>query len=179
MKHLIAYYSFTGNNRILAAEIAAKLSAELFEIKELNNRTWATIIFDMLFNRRPKIQYPLIAWENYDYTLLIAPVWNAKIANPMCTFINEVKAHLTRYAFLTVCGGREGQSEKLRNQLTKLTGRQPITFAELAIKECLPEERQKEDNKSGIVTLMPGDIQYFSEKIDQLLRNLNVLEKEY
>ena len=131
MKKIIIYYSFTGNNESLYRELQRRLNCEAFRILEPKRRTWLTILLDMLFDRRPRIELFPVDLRKYDMVILMSPVWNAHIANPMKSFIDKEKDHLKEYAFLTVCGGRQGQKEKLLQELKLLTGKTPAAVAEL------------------------------------------------
>lgn len=169
MKTLIAYYSFTGNNKILAENLAARMSADTFQIMETRRRTLATFLLDLLLNRRPRIIQSVIAWDKYDQVILIAPVWNAAIASPMCTFIRNEKQHLNGYAVVSVCGGRPGQAARIRKQLTRLAGKPPLTIIELPIKDRLPVERRKAEEKTGTVRIKTPDLQYFAADMAKIL----------
>ena len=172
MNTLIVYYSFTGNNRILAQHLAARIKADMHEITELKHRTWGTILFDQLLGRRPRIQQATLPWDRYGRVILIAPVWNARVASPMCTFVRKERANLKSYSVLTVCGGREGQQDNIRKQLTKLAGRPPLTITQLPINDRLPEERRKGRGNMGIVKITPDDLKYFQENLLKFIETL-------
>lgn len=55
MKTLIVYFSFSGNNELLAKDVAKDLEADLLQITEPKKRGIFRIMLDMLFNRFPKI----------------------------------------------------------------------------------------------------------------------------
>jgi len=58
MKILVAYYSRTGNNRLLAKSCATALTADLFEIKTKDYNGIGEITLDMMFGRKPKLLVP-------------------------------------------------------------------------------------------------------------------------
>ena len=55
MKTLIAYYSFTHNNEVLAKDLQKKLNCDIHKIEEPGKRTGFTILLDLIFNRNPEI----------------------------------------------------------------------------------------------------------------------------
>lgn len=73
MKTAIISYSLTGNNEKLAKGLAEALSSEHISIQETRKRTIGTIILDMLYNRKPRIQIPEINPEGYDLIIFAGP----------------------------------------------------------------------------------------------------------
>ncbi len=173
MKSLIVYYSFSGNNTIVAEELNRRLGGDLFEIKELKNRTGITILFDFLLNRKPKIRLPSILPDQYDRVILMAPVWNAKIASPMQSFIRLEKARLKEYSFVTVCGGRAGQQEKLEKQLLLLAGKAPKLVRQLSINNLVPQERRRTDKNTTSFRVESEDLKYFMPAMNELVNKLS------
>jgi flavodoxin len=55
MKTLIIYYSFSGNNEVLAQELQKRLDCDLQKIVELKPRKSIDILFDLIFKRTSKI----------------------------------------------------------------------------------------------------------------------------
>ena len=172
MKTLIAYYSFTGNNAVLAAELKDRLNADLYEIKEKKQRTAFTILFDILFNRTTKIQEPPIKADRYDSIILLGPVWNAKIATPLKSFIQLQEGKLSQYVLVTVCGGRPGQQEKIEQQLTKLAGQPPLLVTQLALNDLLPPERKRNTKNGTSYKIGKPDLKYFDPALTQLVGKL-------
>ena len=169
MRTLIAYYSFTGNNALLAADLQDRLHADLYEIKEAKQRTALTILLDILFNRKPKIRQPVFDIDEYDRVIFLAPVWNAKIATPLRSFIHSQKDRLREDALVTVCGGRAGQLEIIRQQLTRLAGQRPFLVIQLGLNDLLPPER-KRDTKNGMsYKIQKPDLKYFDPALAQLI----------
>ena len=175
MKTLVVFYSFSGNNTIVAEELNRRLGGDIYEIKETKGRTGFTILFDLLLNRKPKIVAPSFPPDQYDRVILMAPVWNAKIASPMQSFIRLEKDHLKEYGFVTVCGGRAGQQEKLEKQLLLLTGKTPMLVKQLSVNNLVPPERRSV-NKTASFRVEGKDLKYFEPALDQLVNKL--LENE-
>lgn len=171
MKKIIIYYSFTGNNESLYRELQRRLNCEAFRILEPKRRTWLTILLDMLFDRRPRIELFPVDLRKYDMVILMSPVWNAHIANPMKSFLDKEKDHLKEYAFLTVCGGRQGQKEKLLQELKLLTGKTPAAVAELEIGK-LPVEEGKQPKNGSMYRIQAQDLDTWAPEISGFLKVL-------
>lgn len=71
----------------------------------------------MAFRREPKLEPLSRQPAAYEHVLLVAPVWNAKLAHPMKAFVKRERQALARYSFITLCGyERPGQSESLARE---------------------------------------------------------------
>ncbi len=172
MKTLIAYYSFTGNNALLAGELSSRLDADIYAIKEKKLRSGLTILLDLLLDRKPRIDPPLLSLEQYDLVILSAPIWDAGIASPLKSFIGLVKPHLGQFAFVTLCGGRSGQQEKIEDQLTLLAGKAPLSVTQLPLSD-LPPERMKLIKDGTSFRMEKSDMDTFRPALDELMKNLS------
>ncbi|WP_074410176.1 flavodoxin family protein [Aquimarina megaterium] len=142
MKTLIVYFSFSGNNELLAKDLAKDLGADLLQITESKKRGMFGIMLNMLFNRFPKINELDILWNDYRHVILIAPIWNYIIAHPMKTFIKKNKEYLKNYSFITLCSGRDTQKEKIAAQLEKLAGHEPKAIIEFETRTFITREQE-------------------------------------
>jgi flavodoxin len=173
MKTLVVFYSFSGNNSIVAQELNRRLGGDIYEIKETKGRTGFTILFDLLFNRKPKIKMPPVSPDQYDRVILMAPVWNAKIASPMQSYIRMEKDRLKEYGFLTVCGGRAGQQEKLEKQLLLQAGKVPKLVRQLSINNLVPAERRRSVKNGVSFRVERADLKYFDPALEELVNKLS------
>lgn len=143
MRVLVVYFSFTGNNRLLAAELARRLGGDLCAVVEKRRRTILTIMLDMMFRRTPAIEPLRFAPADYDHTVLVAPVWGSRIASPMRALVEREKNGLPSYSFITLCGiGRPAQREALAAELAASAGRPASAVVQLRVCELLPPEKQ-------------------------------------
>lgn len=142
MKTLIAYYSFTHNNEKLAKHIQKKINCDIIKIETVRKRNSLSILFDLMFNRKPAIKTVPYYLNSYDYIIFIAPIWAGKIAKPMKSFIVNEKPNIKQYAFITLCGGNSGQKEKIEKELTSTLDKSPIKVLELWINNLLPAEKK-------------------------------------
>src|SRR5206468_3261916 len=101
------------------------------------------------------------------------PVWNAKIASPMQSFIRMEKDHLREYGFLTVCGGRAGQQEKLEKQLLLQAGKVPKLVRQLSINNLVPLERRKSVKNGVSFRVERADLKYFEPALEELVNKLS------
>jgi len=170
MRTLIAYYSLTQSNENLALRLQKKIGCDILKIEEHGKRTTLTILLDLLFNRKPAIKTKPCSVKVYDRVILIAPIWAAKIASPLRSFIEQEKVNIGRYSFLAFCGGADGQREKIVRELVELVGKKPACVFELWLKD-LPLPREKKDsikwNKGYIMD--DRDFKFFEPKIDAFI----------
>ncbi|KAA5539962.1 flavodoxin family protein [Adhaeribacter rhizoryzae] len=167
MKNLIVFYSFSGNNRLLAQHLQKMLDADLREIVEPSPRTGFRILLDVLFRRTPKIIAPVIDWQQYNHVFLIAPIWAGRIATPLKAFLRLSKQHLLHYSFISLCGS--GHNKKLRKELTQLTGMEPEFILELLVNDLLPPEKKNKIKYTSGYKVQPTDLKFFDAALDKQL----------
>ena len=110
MKTLIAYYSYTNNTKKVAESLAAKIGAELEEIKDAKSRGLGPLGFirsgfEGVFKIKPKIEQTTKNPSEYDLVILACGTWASKMASPMRTYIHQNKGSLGKVAFLRTAGG--------------------------------------------------------------------------
>lgn len=181
MKTLIVYFSFSGNNEMLALELGKMLNCDVVKIKEVKKRIGFSIFLDVLFNRTPRIKDHGKNIDEYDHIIFVAPIWASKIASPLKSFLLLEKNNIQRYSFISVCAGSRDQKTKIESELLRLVGKRPVITTELWINDLLPEEKK---NKIKYVTsyrLKAGDLSFFDTEIrkhteltpDKLYHHLN------
>jgi flavodoxin len=173
MKVLIVYFSYAGNNEILAKEIQKKLLCDTLQILDSNKRNGFTILLDILFDRKPSIQSYEKNIKTYDHIIFIAPIWASKIASPLKSFLRLEKNNIPQYSFITACSGYAGQKEKIAKDLIRLIEKQPTIVTELWINDLLPADQK---NKIKYVTpyrLQPKDLVVFEAKIEKHIRAIS------
>jgi len=145
MRILILAYSFTGNNRLLAQTLVRRLDADLEEVKPLKHRRKASILFDLIFKRKPKVAPLRSDPGGYDHILLMAPIWDRHVGFPLISALAAgLKGRVRSYSFLTLCGSvREGQSDVIRTELQDCLGLAPRRITELHVETLVPEADRK------------------------------------
>ena len=167
MKTLIVYFSFSGNNELLAKELRNTLNCDLYPVRELKKRAGISIFLDILFKRTPAIKKPDINLADYDHMILVSPVWAGRIANPLKSFIKLKKEQIADYSFISLCGA--GGNKDLEAELRRLTGKKPIAVCELAVRDLLPVEKKDKVKYTSGYKVQLQDLKPFKKAIDRFL----------
>lgn len=162
-------YSYTGNNKAIADSVAKKMSAEHVQIIEQKQRTMGTIILDMLFNRKPDVYPAPDIMEKYDIIIFFGPIWMGLVASPIRPYLKYLKEHPQKYGFVSISGGADGSNPKLKDELKKLTGVEPITLIDLHIANLLPSNPKPSRKVTSAYRLNDKDIKALSNEITQTL----------
>jgi flavodoxin len=178
MKNLIVYYSFTKNNEKIAEYFRNQLSCHIAKIETVRKRSGLSILFDLMFNRKPAVKaIPFYLW-NYEHVIFIAPIWAGKIAMPLKTFLLNEKANIKKYSFVTVCGGgNASQKAKVEKQLIELTGKVPEKVVELWVSNLLPIQKQGTVKSVTGYRIQPADFAQFDQQIQEILEDNELVEK--
>ncbi|ELR71899.1 hypothetical protein C900_02138 [Fulvivirga imtechensis AK7] len=176
MKTLIIYYSFTSNNELLARDIQEKLDCDMARIEEEKKRTGFTIFMDIFFKRKPRIKQLHVFLNDYDNFIFIAPIWAGKIASPLRSFLVLEKDNISRYSFITICGGVPGQKEKITGELTKLVRKSPQNVTELWINDLLPKEKKDTVKYTTAYRIKQADLDAFNHEVYEFLKESEALE---
>ena len=109
MRSLVVYYSFTGNTRTVAERAARDLDADTAEVRapryESGGFRFLRAAFDSWRGRLPAIEVSGGRPEEYDFVLLMAPVWAGHAATPMRAYLAQNRGKFKRAAFLLTCAG--------------------------------------------------------------------------
>lgn len=109
MRTLILYYSGTGNTRKVAAQLAEALAATVGEItcQSYTRGFWGPFrqAFDVLRGSSPAIELPELAGQNWDLVLVGSPVWGARPAPPIRSYLQGHAARHARLALFVTCKG--------------------------------------------------------------------------
>ena len=164
----MVFFSFTGNNRLLAKEIQTLSGCDIYEIEELTKRSGIRILFDILFRRNPGIKRTIIQLSQYDHIILSAPIWAGRIANPLKTFLNLEKNNIREYSFITLCGA--GGNKHLVEELTKLCGKKPVALMELTVNSLLPAEKRDKIKYTSGYKIQLQDLASYRRSIARFLQ---------
>jgi len=165
MKVTVISYSFTGNNRDLAASLAATLEAEHVCITEPKSRTMSKIVLDTVFNRTPKIVMPVEKTEEVDLLLFVGPVWMGQIASPFRACFKQLGQKIGEYAFISISGGADGQNPKLAGELEKRLGKEPVCLIDLHIADLLPSEPEPTRKDTMAYRVTERDVKHLTDTI--------------
>lgn len=93
---LVAYYSQTGQTRMIAGMIAEMTSATIYEIKPVRKynddmwKAWDEAQIERAENKYPALRGSLPDISGYDTILVGGGVWGFTLANPIFTFMREM-----------------------------------------------------------------------------------------
>lgn len=165
MENLVISYSYSGNNEALADGVAKGIASEHVKVIEKKTRKMGTIIFDMIFNRTPKIEPINKKLDDYDMVYLFAPVWMGSVAAPLRPVLGEIQKYKCNYTFVSISGGADGDNMKLKDDLVVRTGREPSDIIDLHIADLLPAEPKPERKDTMHYKLSGDEITRLSEDV--------------
>ena len=174
MKALVISYSFTGNNRDLAASVAAALGAKHIRITESRPRTMGKIVMDVIFSRTPKIVIPAENIDAYDLVILVGPVWMGQIASPFRACFKQLGQKIGEYAFISISGGADGPNPKLAGELEKRLGKEPVCLIDLHIADLLSPEPKPAREDTMAYRITEKDVKYLTNTIVATLQKITV-----
>lgn len=143
---LIAFYSMSGNTRIIANEIRSAVDADIEEIVEPRLRQGfggvMRALFDNVLRREPPISPASHDPSEYDLLLLGGPVWAGRMAAPVRTYAKRYGTSARRVAFF--CTEGANGAEKAFADLEELCDHQPEATLAVDAKHLLPEAHSQE-----------------------------------
>ncbi len=170
MKILVVSYTFTGNNERLAKSVAQQFIAEHLIVAETKPRNTGVIAMDMIFNRTPKISVQPNILADYDLILFFAPIWMGQVASPLRAYLKELKANSTKYAFISISGGADGGNPKLRSELNKRVGREPLALIDLPITSLLPSNQPADRKDTSAYRVDEKDVEKLTDTVLKTLK---------
>lgn len=136
-KILIVSYSMTGTTWKAASALAHLCRADrdtirpLADYRGLVRSLWA--LWTALTDREPPIEPRRHDPADYDLVVLATPVWAARMASPMRSYIVAHRDRFARVAFLCTQGG--SGADRVFESMSALCGQHPV--ATLAL--CAPD----------------------------------------
>ncbi len=153
MKILVIYYSFEGNTRFIAQEIAQGLGADILELKpkyELKAHGFMKYVLggrQVCFGKRPELLPLEKQPEEYDLLFIGTPIWAWNYTPPLNTFFSQVKLKNKKIALFCCCKSQPGKTLETMEQRLKgneIIG-EKVFFqpADEGIKEKVKEEARE------------------------------------
>lgn len=134
MRALLAFYSWSGNTRMLAQRISTSMKCDVEEIYERKRRKGRIGFimggFEAALGLKPPIDEPKKDPSGYDILIIGSPIWAGDISSPVRTYLSRAKG-IKRVAFFCTQGGTD--PGKAIKSLAKLCGKEPD--AVLAVRE--------------------------------------------
>jgi hypothetical protein len=121
-KPLIVYYSLTGKNRIISAELKQQLKADIAELKTADDRTgiWGFIVsgYENIFDKDAGLQPVTVDVAAYNPIILCSPIWMQKLSSPARVFLkNPALKGKDLYIFASFQGrwGEDKEADLVKN----------------------------------------------------------------
>lgn len=140
-RYLVVYHSWTGNTAKVAKLIAATLSADIEEIREVTPRggafAFVASVIASIFKMSPPILPATKNVADYDVVILGCPVWGSNMATPMRSYLTRESPRIKQIALFCTLGGSGGKATLARmaalcehTSLADLTLNQPAIASE-------------------------------------------------
>jgi hypothetical protein len=169
MNAVVISYSWTGNNKALAARVADALGAEHVQIAERKRRTQGTIVWDVLLKRTPKVVLPPEPRQAYDWVLFVGPVWMGQVASPFRACFEQLGPKLDRYAYVSISGGADGPNPKLAAELEQRLGKAPACVIDLHAADLLPPDPKPTRQDTMAYRVTKEDVQRLADQVVEAL----------
>ena len=121
-KPLIVYYSLTGKNKIISAELKQQLNADIAELKTASERSgiWGFIVagYENIFDKEAELQPFTTDMASYNPIIICSPIWMQKISSPARTFLKNPQLKGKEvYLFVSYAGrwGEDKEAELVKN----------------------------------------------------------------
>lgn len=169
MAVLILVYSRSGNNALLARALAARLNARIEEVRPRGWYPLLRMIWQMRRGTRPRIRPLGVDPAAFEQVLVMAPLWDMKLAFPMAQALGQHRDTIGRYDFVTLCGDqRDGQPDAVRAELAALVGHPPVHQMELHVGDLLPAKARENVMKFSGHRVTEAELCRFDSQIDQI-----------
>lgn len=177
MSILITYFSRTGNNRLVAQELASRLGADIEEIQSRSGYkgpfALPKMILHMVRKKAPKMKPLKNKPVNYDLTVFCAPVWAGHISAPARTFLANYGKDAKKLITLWVCGGGGEENKATYQAAEELLGRKPDAVMELSTGLLLPEADRKNAKLVMEVRLNKNHLENeYKEKMNEIVKTI-------
>ena len=147
MRSVVVYYSFEGNVRMLAQQIARTSGAELVELSDLEEpKTKGFMKFvqgggKAMLGRNTRLGvYDVQAVQAAEVVFIGTPVWAFTCSPAVRTFLAEMSLQGKKLAFFCASGGSKG---KTFQHMRELAGPSNEVLGEIEVVEPLKREAQQ------------------------------------
>jgi flavodoxin len=138
MKSLVAYYSLTGNTKLVAQVIAGALNATSIEITETKPRKLRPLVylvggFEATMNRGSRINPVDVDLKQYKRIFIGSPIWNSRPTPAINSFIYQTDFESRHVIPFFTMGGDNADkalaniTAKIENSRGKVVGSFAIT----------------------------------------------------
>jgi flavodoxin len=134
---LVVYYSLSGNTERVAKELAARLDADLEQIREQANRRgfigYLRAAYDSLRANPVQLIGPHTKAGEYALTIVGTPIWAGKITPAARACLKSIRDEVNDVAFFTTSGSTP--AEGVVPTMERLVGRKALAFVGLTDRE--------------------------------------------
>lgn len=147
-KILVVYYSNSGITEKVGGLLAVALEADQEKLIDKKDRKgmWNYLVAakDAIMKNETEIETPAQDPSKYDLVIIGTPIWAAKMAPAVRTYINKYKGKFKKVAFFTTSGGTT--FDKTIPEMEQISGHTAVLkngFFEKEVKENSKEMIQK------------------------------------
>jgi flavodoxin len=152
---LIASYSLSGNTERVATDIAARLDADVLELRELADRHgflgYLGAAFDSLRNRSGMLGHLEKCAGDYSLTIIGSPIWAGKITPAVRTYLTTIRGSVRKVAFFTTSGSTD--ISRVAADMARLAGAEVVATAGFTSAELRDAARYESRLKDFIAAL--------------------------
>jgi flavodoxin len=149
MKKIIIYYSFDGDTKYFAEELAKELNADILFLepkKEIASKGFSKYIWggrQAVMKKKPELKEYDFKCGDYDTIIFGAPVWAGSFAPPLLSFFNNEDIVNKKVGFFYCHRGGPGKTQ--RNFMEILNKNEIIGSVDLVTKKA-----DRESNKEKL-----------------------------
>ena len=127
MKNLIVYYSYTGNTKKVAEEIAKKVNGTLcaLTLKEDYTKDYDALVNEMESsnneNNQPELKDLNVSLDEFDCVFVLTPVWWYTLSCPVNTFLHQNNLESKEVILVSTNAGWLGETFENMEKLVKGT----------------------------------------------------------
>lgn len=151
MKKLVIFYSFEGNTRYIAEQIAETINADLLELKpkkEIKKSKFMKYVWggkQVVLGAKPELEQLDKNPQQYDMIILGTPVWAFSYTPAFKTFFSQVKLKGKKIALFCCSGGGKGKT--FNNMKQELEGNEII--GEIELIEPIKDNKEAANKAKG------------------------------
>ncbi|MBT7902501.1 hypothetical protein HN587_01465 [Candidatus Woesearchaeota archaeon] len=173
LRILIVFYSRTGTTRLVAQDLKEKLASaghfvQLEDLIDLKNRHgvlgWLNAGRDASTKKLTQISKPSINPHKFNLVILGTPVWAAKMACALRTYIADHRNFFKKVAFFGTMGAND--SEKLFDDMTSECYKNSLANLYLLTKEVMKKDKDEQLKNT------------YDSKINLFVKTINKIKNE-
>lgn len=148
MKRLVIFYSFEGNTRYIAKNIAEAAEADILElkpVKDIKSTGFMKYLWggkQVVTGSQPELSKITVDFDKYDIIFIGTPVWAFSFAPAFNSFFSNYKIEGKKVALFCCNGGNKGKT--FINMKEKLKGNKIL--GEIEFQEPVKENEEKAKN---------------------------------